>query len=138
MSNYGAKVAIAGLLALGMAACGGGVLGNAHNAPVISNAQNAAVNQRSIEQAFLRLPGARTDNLGMVEYLAPGEDRSDLSVNAGCSVNVILTSPSEIALYKGDSVVTNSGKTAGAKITGTAQSEVACLAEAADVLKTVK
>ena len=114
-------------------------LGSSQNAQVLSKAQAAAVSEQAIKQAFLQLPDARTDNLGDIEYLAPGEDPSDLSVGGACTVNVILASPEELAAYRGDSwVVTNSAGTAGAKISGTGQYETACLQEAANALKTVQ
>ena len=62
------------LVCSALTACGStGTPGNAHNAQVISAAQHAATSEQSIRRAFLSLPGARTDQLGGVEWLAPGE-----------------------------------------------------------------
>ena len=89
---------------------------------------------------FLRLaPSGRLDDAGDVEYLAPGENPGDLTVNAGCTVDVIMTSPDDVAEWKGDSwVVLNPAGTAGVKIVGTDQSQAGCLQTAAKVLRGVK
>lgn len=131
-----AKILLWGSMTLAVTACGsGGSPGTAHNAQVISNAQQASLSEQSIKQAFMGLPSARLDDEGDVEYLAPGEDPGDLSVGAGCTLDVILTSAEDVATYQGDTwVVLNPSGTAGAKIVGSDQAEAGCLREvAADV-----
>ncbi len=127
-------------LTLALTACGAASQGgNSHNGQVITKAQQASASEQTIKEAFLRLPNARTDDLGNVEYLAPGEDPGDLSVGAGCTVDVILASADDVATYQGDpDVVLNPAGTAGAKIVGSDQAQVGCLQQSADVLKNVK
>ena len=134
------KLLLSGLLTVVLAACGGGGSpGTSHNEQVISNAQQSAASAQSIKQALLTLPSARIDRTGDVEYLAPGEDPADLTVDAGCDVEVILTSPEDVATYKGaPDVVLNPAGTAGVKVDGTDQAEAGCLQEAGDVLKKIK
>jgi hypothetical protein len=133
-------------LVLAFAGCGGESTsssspGAEQNQQAIGGAQHEVDLGHQIEQAFLKLPGARRDRVGGVEWLAPGENPADLSAGAGCTLDVALTSPEMISTYNSpgsDDVVINPAGTAGAKIGGTAEAQPICLKMAAGVLKGIK
>jgi hypothetical protein len=132
-------VTLGAVAAVAISGCGGGgSTGSEHNTQVISTAEKAAASEQSIKQALLRLPGARPYQ-DAAEYLAPGEDPSDLNTHSACSVVVILASPQEVATYKGDdAVVTNPEGTVGVKVVGSDADQAGCLREAANMLKGFK
>jgi hypothetical protein len=137
MKTIGALAASAALTLAGRGAAT--TPGTSHNAKVIGTAQQAVASEQSIQERFLKLPDARLDDTGLVEYLAPGEDPADLTADGGCTVNVILTTPEAVSTYQGDSwLVLNPAGTAGVKVVGTDAAQAVCLQVAADTMKNVK
>lgn len=140
-------LASAGICALMLAACGGrstsgtasNARGTADNARVISHAQHAAASRQQIEQAFMKLSFAKRGSMGEPEWITAGEDPADLQVDAGCSINVVMTTPDQVAMYRDtpgsdDNLVENPSGTVGVKVIGTEDAQAGCLRDAARVL----
>lgn len=133
---------LAAVAALAITGCGGSSgSATSHNAQVLGAAKQAAVTEQSIERLFLRTaPHAQYEVGGnQVEYLAPGEDRSDLQINAACSI-LILVTPQAIASYRDDPhTVFNPAGTVGVQVdAATDPLQVSCMQIAAKTLKEVK
>lgn len=129
------------LTAVSLSACGASssTSGTAHNTQAIAGAKQNQVTQQSIQKMFLAISTAKLNDMGTIQYLAPGEDSADMKINAACSVNVILTDQQEVSTYQGSSdIVLNPAGTVGVKITGTDESQAGCMTVATNVLKHVR
>jgi len=132
-------VVVAVAASLLVAGCGGDDAsperaGSANEA-AIEQAEAEAVGEDEVAAMLERELGAQPDEYGIgLDYDAPGAADP-------CSVVVILTSPEEVTLYRGDPpdpeqpVVTNPAGTVGVKVSATARDKAACLRAAAGALK---
>jgi hypothetical protein len=105
------------LVAVAVSACGGSSGSGAQTTRSISTS--------SLTQAFLALPGATTNVVGMVEFPAGG---------GACTVNSVFTGSGAVALYRGDpAAVFDPSRSAGVKVIG--DNQAACSRTAASVLR---
>jgi hypothetical protein len=107
----------------------------AANEAAIEEADAEAVSEDEVAATLDRELGAQPNEYGTgLDYDAPGATDS-------CTIIVILTTPEEVELYRGDPpdpgqpIVTNPDGSVGVKVTSTDQDQAACLRAAEGALK---